>query len=110
MRKVIRNGKVAVIYSPEYGGGFYTWNSSVKGIEELIYLPELVELIEQGELTEHTVKHVIDKYSSLNSDELFHIEDSFAIAWLSEGTLFTIKEYDGSESISVKDNIEWLQA
>ena len=70
MRKVIRNGKVAVTYSSGGDSGFYTWNKETEGIEELIYLPELVELIEQGELSQQAIKHVIDKYSSINSDTL----------------------------------------
>jgi hypothetical protein len=33
MDKVIRDGKVAVLYSPGYGAGWFSWH----GIEELLY-------------------------------------------------------------------------
>jgi hypothetical protein len=36
--------------------------------------------------------------------------DSLEIAWLPEGTLFRINEYDGSESIEVKEEMDWMIA
>jgi hypothetical protein len=32
------------------------------------------------------------------------------IEWLPEGTLFRIHEYDGSESIEVKEEMDWVTA
>ena len=110
MRKVIRNGKVAVVYSPGWGSGFCTWNKSVKGIEELIYLPELVDLIEQKKFNAQSFVDVIEKYSSIDPDDLLALDYELAIAWVPEGELFTIEEYDGAECIRVRDNFTWLQA
>lgn len=110
MRKVVRNGKVAVIYSPGSDSGFYTWNKETEGIEELIYLPELVDLIEQGELSQLTIKHVIDKYSSIDSNTLEWINSNLTLIWLPEGTIFNIEDYDGAEYIVIKDYVKWLQA
>ena len=36
--------------------------------------------------------------------------DSLKIEWLPEGTLFRINEYDGSESIEVKEDMDWMIA
>ena len=33
MKKLERNGKIAILYSPEYGAGWSTWNNH----EELIF-------------------------------------------------------------------------
>ena len=41
MEKVIRDGKVAVLYSPGYGAGWFSWH----GIEELLYDPVVVGMI-----------------------------------------------------------------
>ena len=32
------------------------------------------------------------------------------VAWIEEGTEFTIEEYDGSESIVFKETIDWITA
>lgn len=46
--KVIRDGKVAVIYSPGYGSGWSTWSGASKEIiERMIFDPELVALVEK---------------------------------------------------------------
>ena len=44
MEKVIRDGKVAVLYSPGYGAGWYSWHD----IEDLLYDPAVVEMVEKG--------------------------------------------------------------
>jgi homogentisate 1,2-dioxygenase len=32
------------------------------------------------------------------------------VMWIPEGTLFKVNEYDGSESIELKENEDWLMA
>ncbi len=100
MEKVIRNGKVAVLISPGFGAGWYTWNSSHK---ELLFHPKIVEMVESGKQKE------IDK--DWLKDEL-GIEDIYTggvidlvIEWLPEGTCFTVLEYEGSESIETMDDL-----
>ena len=56
MEKVIRNGLVAVLYSPGYGAGWFSWNP---GHQELLFHPKLVEMVEQkrnNEIDEDWVK------------------------------------------------------
>ena len=56
MKKEVRDGKVAVLVSPSFGAGWYTWH----GIEELIFHPKIVELVEQDnrhEITEELCKN-----------------------------------------------------
>lgn len=45
MEKVIRDGNVAILYSPGFGAGWYTWNTSYP---EIIFHPKLVEMVESG--------------------------------------------------------------
>ena len=45
MDKVIRDGKVAVLYSPRFGSGWSTWSAPM----EAIFHPKIVELVLQDE-------------------------------------------------------------
>lgn len=101
MNKVIRDGKVAVLYSPGYGAGFYTWSAPL----EAIFDPELVDLIEQEKYSE-AFKYVEKTYPDAYSGGVHDLE----IAWLPEGAKFIIEEYDGSESIMVMDKMNWITA
>lgn len=96
MEKVIRDGKVAVIISPGYGAGWYSWH----GYEELLFHPKLVELVEQGRrgsITEKLCLEILgnpkDAYMYLGGAHQLVIE------WVPVGTPFRIDEYDGSESL-----------
>ena len=46
MNKLIRDGQVAVIYSPEFGGGWSTWNPKPPGI---LFDPAIVDFVEKGQ-------------------------------------------------------------
>jgi hypothetical protein len=99
--KVIRDGKVAVLYSPGYGAGWFTWHH----IEELVYDPRVVHYVETGE------KELITSYvEELYPDVYTGGVDDLEIAWIKEGTLFRINEYDGNESIETKEEVDWLVA
>lgn len=102
MNKVIRDGKVAVIYSPGFGAGWYTWN---REHPELMFDPGIVDLLENGE------HEKLDAYVKLKWPEIYAGGmDSLKIVWLTEGTAFKIEEYDGNESITVKENVDWFIA
>lgn len=101
MDKVIRDGKVAVLYSPGFGAGWYTWHH----VEELLYDPRVVHYVETGE-TELVLSYVNEVYPDVFCGGV----DSLTIEWINEGTLFRINEYDGSESVETRDNIDWLTA
>ena len=100
MEKVIRNGQVAVLYSPGFGAGWYSWNEK----KELLFHPKLVEMVEnnkQKEITEEFCKDL------LNTDDYICVlgAGNLQIEWLDEGTVFEIDEYDGSESIRTLKNL-----
>ena len=99
MEKVIRNGKVAVLYSPGFGAGWYSWNER----KELIFHPKLVEMVEnnkQSKITEQWIEE------NLGIDNVYcGGAADLQIKWLDEGTAFIINEYDGSESIETLENL-----
>ena len=102
MHKVIRNGKVAVLYSPRYGAGWSTWNS---GCPELVFDPGLVDLVEEGN-EEKILAYVTLKWPGITTLGI----DELKIEWVPEGTEFVIDEYDGAETITFKDKMKWITA
>lgn len=101
MDKVVRDGKVAVLYSPEFGAGWYTWNQR---FPQCIFDPDIVAWVEggkRGPLPNLNMKY--DDFYTGGSKEL-------KIAWLPEGQEFSIDEYDGFERIVLPSDVEWLTA
>ena len=100
MEKVIRNGKVAVIYSGGFGAGWYSWNTDNK---ELLFHPKLVEMIENKMQSEIDTEWVENELGIPNV--FCGGAENLYIVWLEEGTAFIIDEYDGSESIQTLDDL-----
>ena len=96
MEKVVRDGKVAVLYSPGYGAGWYSWNEECK---KLIFDPVLVEIVESGIDMEKIEERVKDLYptKSIYTGGAYQLK----IEWVQEGTRFLIDEYDGYESLTI---------
>jgi hypothetical protein len=103
MEKVIKDGKVAVLYSPGFGAGWYTWNNNHP---ELLFHPKIVEMVEQEKTKE------IDEDWIKNNLGLENVycggASSLKIKWLFKGTHFDIDEYDGAESIKTFDDIKLI--
>ena len=101
MEKVIREGKVGVLVSPGFGAGFYTCGYPT----EAIFDPTLIGLVENEkwqEAIDYCEKNWNDGYSGGVQD--------LVVAWIPEGTKFQITEYDGSESLELLDEINWITA
>ena len=127
MQKYLKSDNVAVIYSPDYGRGWYTLHETLYPVpERLLFDSILVKiLIERDEKLlhetdqEYRVKVLNDaqKKFQVRLNELFEdsgnisfdIED-LEIGWVSKNKEFVIKEYDGCESIHLKENVKWLKA
>jgi hypothetical protein len=102
INKLIDNGKVAVLYSPGFGSGWSTWN---RGVPELVFDPAIVKFVENDQWAELNT-YVTLKYPGIYTGGMKEL----AVAWLPVGTEFQILEYDGSESIEVKEELNWLVA
>lgn len=100
MNKFKKDGKVAVLYSPGFGAGWYTWN----GKEQMIFDPDIVEAVLKDEDPTSIAE---EKYP----DEYCGGAYKLQVAWVDEGAKFKIDEYDGSESIVLKEDKEiWIMA
>lgn len=102
--KVIRNGRVGVLYSPGFGAGWYTWNLNHP---QCVFDPDIIDLVENKADYSKIEELAESKYG----------EDFYAggahklrVAWLEEGTQFRIHEYDGSERIEELGRVDWLVA
>ena len=102
LNKLIDNGKVAVLYSPGFGAGWSTWNQEVP---EILFDPAIVKFVEEDQWAE------METYVRLKYPDIYKggMKD-LAIAWIPQGTLFKVNEYDGSESIELKEDDDWIVA
>lgn len=102
MKRVVRDGLVAVLYSPGYGAGWFSWNT---GRPEILFDPAIVELVEQ-EKWDELQAFVTLKYPEIYAGGLRDLQ----IWWLKEGTQFQVNEYDGNEHIETRDTVDWITA
>jgi len=103
IEKVVRDGKVAVLYSPGFGAGWYSWNTDQM---TLLFHPKIVELVEQDKR-----ELITDELMLELGFETFYTggAEQLKIQWLPQGTHFRIDEYDGFESIITMDNIHLIK-
>lgn len=113
MNKFVEKGKVAVIISPQFGAGWYTWNNYN---ENLLFDPILVKLV--GVLHNHKIdtkeyqdiaERIVKRAEEIEPDGYFSVS-GLSIVWLPVGTKFIIEEYDGSESILEMNDTQWMTA
>lgn len=103
MDKVVRDGKVAVLISPGFGAGWYTWH----GIEELLFDPVVVDMVENGRVSE-VETYVNKKYP--DEHPYFGGVEELVVKWVPQGERFRIEEYDGSEKLRLESQEKWLSA
>ena len=104
MEKIVRDGLVAVLFSPGFGAGWSTWNHSYP---QCLFDPEIVRMIEKED-----DPYQIESFAESKYGEDFYGggASDLSIMWLPEGTEFVVNEYDGSESIHTKETMGWIKA
>ena len=101
-KKYNADGKVAVLYSPGFGAGWYSWNTEYEG---LLFDSEIVDaVLNNNRGLAHSIadRKYPDAYLGGYGD--------LTIAWLNPGDTFEINEYDGSESVHVIGQRKYLVA
>jgi hypothetical protein len=106
---------VAVLYSPGFGAGWYTWNT-LRGDDEeqgiqLIFDPVLVELVEKrnGDNYDEITDAIEKRGEEILPEGYFGGARDLEIKWVPVGTRFLINEYDGSEYVQTVEDM-WLTA
>jgi len=103
MEKVIKDGKVAVLISTGYGAGWSTWNTESP---EMLFDPTLVQMVEADADMSELVAYAEKQWPNAYHGGL----DELAVCWIDQGTEFRINEYDGSERIEVRNEVDWIVA
>jgi len=107
VNKVIRDEKVAVIVSPGFGAGWSTWANNDEGIRDfMLFDSVLVTMVENGYPVETIEEYVTNNYPGTYCGAA----DDLTIQWLPVGTAFRIHEYDGAESVEIRDDMDWTIA
>ena len=94
MEKEIRRNQVAVLISPSFGAGWYSWNRSH---QELLFSPKIIWMVERNKNKEIDEAWV-EKNLGLSDIYCGGAKD-LKIHWLPVGIAFTIDEHDGAESV-----------
>ena len=103
MDRVVRDGKVAVLYSAGYGAGWSTW-AEREMRERMLFDPKVVAWVEAGKVGEVPTDHFGNEYLYTGG------ADDLTIRWITVGTQFRIHEYDGSEHVVLASEEEWHTA
>lgn len=106
-KKVIRDGKVAVLVSHGFGAGWSTWSNCHEQEEVCLFHPAFVAWVEggkKGDIEEIATKITGDEYFSCGG------ADGLTIHWLPVGQQFRIDEYDGAETLVYLPNDDYHTA
>lgn len=100
--KYVRDGKTAVLYSPNSSRGWYTSNQRHPG---MAFDADLVNRVSCGDLVgARNIASV--RYPNTHCCDCMTLE----IAWLPVGTVFDIEESNGAESLRMIGRIAHLVA
>lgn len=96
--------EVAVLVSPGFGAGWSTWNTQK---EELLFDSIIVDFVNAKPFNLTAFEEYLEKEYP---DEYWGGIDGLCAKWIPEGSEFIIHEYDGSESLQLKENFNWITA
>lgn len=102
MERVVKNGKVAVCYSPGYGAGWSSWADDELQ-ETLIFHPAIVNMILEDKQNLIDKKWLIDNLGKEYESVYTGGAKNLIIEWVPQGSLVSIIEYDGDESVELYD-------
>lgn len=99
-------GKVAVLVSPGFGAGWYSWNLEHPG---LLFDPVIVDMVlenRHSEIEDYVTRKCEDAGMDANEVYCGGARD-LIVRWVDQGKIFRIHEYDGNESLVLQENDEW---
>ncbi len=111
-----------LLVSPGYGAGWSTWNSGEVGRFMATYQP-IIEFIESGNRFNQdeigrwgsNETHPLLQQLIAECQEKFGVDyvcvlgaDDLEVAIVDDNTQVRIEEYDGYESLTYKDEVDWI--
>lgn len=103
MNRVIRDGNVAVLVSPGFGAGWYSWHN----VEALLFDPQVVQLVDSHVDSSEIESYCIQEYGY---GPYYGGACDLVIEWVPVGARFRIAEYDGDESLVLESKQKWIVA
>lgn len=103
MNKIERDGKVAVLVSPGFGAGWSTWNR--EHAAALCMDADIVQPVLDGD-TKKAASVALSKFPDIYTGGA----SDLVVEWVPKGSAFEINEYDGSESLHVIGDRDYLVA
>ncbi len=105
MSKLLRDGHVAVLYSPGFGSCWYD-----PGFPSCLTDQTVVDWVLAGKPKSQLKE--IETYLALAYGEDFLTDGlrQLAVSWIPEGIRFVVHDYDGSEYILREDLMPWIVA
>lgn len=100
--RYVKDGKVAILYSPGYGAGWSTWGRD----PQMVFCPRLAEALDKEVSLEELEKIAAEEFPN----EYYWGLENLRIEWVKPGTRFEISEYDGAESVRIFDDVYYLIA
>ena len=118
MNKYIKDGKVAVLISPGFGAGWFTWTDPYN--EDCLFDEDIVKLVleknsnevRKDKMRKEQIVNNIEKLAKEKFGEDFYVGGAYQleVEWVTEGNLFRITEYDGSESLIEQSDFYFIRA
>lgn len=103
IKKVNRNGEVAVLVSGGFGAGWSTCMDDNQAAV-LLYHPDIVKLVQEdkrSEITDDLCKKILGIDNKKDSYVCVLGAGDLEIEWVIEGAQFEIEEHDGSETLHI---------
>ncbi len=103
MNKYERDGMVAVLVSKGFGAGWSTWNSEIA--ETICMDRDIVEAVISGDINK-AIRIATEKCGDFYTGGASGLK----VEWVPKGSAFEIEEYDGSESLHIIGERDYLVA
>jgi hypothetical protein len=104
MKKIEKDGRIAVLYSPGFGAGWSTWADDDQK-EALCMDARIVGPFVAGDKAGAVAAAV-----TMFPDLCIGGADNLRVMWIEKGKAFEVDEYDGSESVHVLGDRAYLVA
>jgi hypothetical protein len=106
--KLVRDGKVAVVYSPGFGGPWSTSPKHTPGVKEALMFDQEIALAvlanDYDKLAARVQYLQQEIQAEIYTPEVFDLE----VKWVTQGSAIVITSKDGHEVVSVLNSAFWV--